>query len=535
MERRFHQPVIVATLLVIPVMVLQGLDPGQPWSTIGFVGDCAIWLVFLAEVVAMLWVSADRWRWVRSNPLDVMIVVLTPPVAPAVLQSVRILRLLRLIRLFRVARLVRGVFTIEGVRYAAFLAFVTFLVGAQAFASTEHDSIGQGLYWAMGTMTTAGSGDVMATTSETKAVASVPMIVGLALGAIITGAIAQRFIVTENTVTQGNIETLAKQDATHAKLDAIAAASSGLRQHSANACSGPTWQPLTGLDTCLGLGPGLPTPEWALLAGAVGFEADLSRVSRADSPWVPARAVTRGTGHRGPRRVGVATSRCRGPKARRWRRAVTRRGVLRCAARGDLGARATPCRSCSPESRRVGALHAPVVSCQRIREGAHRDLGATDRLPRRRFGAGAVAVSESLGFAFAACLRSSTLVRSASSCAGARYRYSRTTFGEVLDRWDVAFLNVPVVVVSAEVAKAPDLVRELADGRRARRQSPIPRAGRTGHPWSCPYHGRPPPASGRYPRHRSRDRSYEPSVPRRSACVRSLGGPSSAATYVSAE
>jgi voltage-gated potassium channel len=96
------------------------------------------------------------------------------------------------------------------------------IVGAQAFASTEHDSIGQGLYWAIGTMTTAGSGDVMANRSETEAVGSVLMIVGLVFGAIITGAIAQRFIVTEHTVTQGNIETLAKQDATHAKLDAIA-------------------------------------------------------------------------------------------------------------------------------------------------------------------------------------------------------------------------------------------------------------------------------------------------------------------------
>jgi hypothetical protein len=97
-------------------------------------------------------------------------------------------------------------------------------VGAQAFVSTEakYDSIGQGLNWAMGNMTTAGSGKIVATTGETEAVASVLMLVGLAFGAILTGAIAQRFIVTEHTVTQGNIETLAKQDATHAKLDAIA-------------------------------------------------------------------------------------------------------------------------------------------------------------------------------------------------------------------------------------------------------------------------------------------------------------------------
>jgi hypothetical protein len=40
-----------------------------------------------------------------------MIVVLTPPIMPAVLQSVRILRLLRLVRLFRLAPLMRSVFT----------------------------------------------------------------------------------------------------------------------------------------------------------------------------------------------------------------------------------------------------------------------------------------------------------------------------------------------------------------------------------------------------------------------------------------
>lgn len=222
MEQRFRVPITVATLLVIPVMIVQGSDTGQPWQAIGFVGDCVIWLTFLAEVIAMLAVAEDRWAWVKKNPLDVAIVVLTPPVPGNVLASVRILRLFRLVRLFRLAPLMRGVFTIDGVKYVAFLAFLTLLAGGQAFASIESDqSIADGLYWALGTMTTAGSGDVMATTGSVEAVAAVLMLVGLAFAAVITGAIAQRFVVTEDTVTEGNLETLEALAAVTSQLDEV--------------------------------------------------------------------------------------------------------------------------------------------------------------------------------------------------------------------------------------------------------------------------------------------------------------------------
>jgi voltage-gated potassium channel len=223
MERLFRKPVTFATLLVIPVMILQGAGVGEPWETVGYVGDWAIWLIFLAEVGSILVVSGDRWGWVRRNPLDVLIVVLTPPVTPRVLESVRLLRLLRLVRVFRLAPLVRTVFTVQGVQYAAFLAFLTLIAGGYAFSSLEpHQTLANGLYWAIGTMTTAGSGSVEALRGTTHTVAAALMIVGLAFTAILTGAIAQRFIVTEDTVTQGNRETLAKQVITHEKLDDIA-------------------------------------------------------------------------------------------------------------------------------------------------------------------------------------------------------------------------------------------------------------------------------------------------------------------------
>jgi voltage-gated potassium channel len=69
-------------------------------DAIGFLGDVAIWLVFTAELVSMLMVVPNRWKYLRTHPLDVAIVVLTPPVAPAILQSIRLLRVLRVLRLF---------------------------------------------------------------------------------------------------------------------------------------------------------------------------------------------------------------------------------------------------------------------------------------------------------------------------------------------------------------------------------------------------------------------------------------------------
>lgn len=223
MQRRFRVPIIIATLLVIPVLILQGFEVPEPWETVGYVLDWILWLTFAAEVVAMLAVSDDRRGWARAHVLDILIVVLTPPVGQTALHSLRVLRLLQLVRLARVATLLRGVFTIEGVRFVAFLAFVTLIVGAQAFitAESQHDSIWSGLYWALGAMTTAGSGSVVATTATAAAVGSILTIVGISFAAVITGAIAERFVASESTLVQDTAEDLRQDLLMHDKLDVL--------------------------------------------------------------------------------------------------------------------------------------------------------------------------------------------------------------------------------------------------------------------------------------------------------------------------
>src|SRR5438309_183369 len=103
--QRFEWPLLVASLLAVPVIVVEQTDVSRPWKDAAQVCNWVIWLAFLAEVVAMLAIVPGRGRWLRDHPLELAIVLLTPPFLPAGLQSARVFRLLRLLRLVQVARL----------------------------------------------------------------------------------------------------------------------------------------------------------------------------------------------------------------------------------------------------------------------------------------------------------------------------------------------------------------------------------------------------------------------------------------------
>jgi voltage-gated potassium channel len=193
-QRRFDVPVMVAALLTIPLLVIEESNYGQPWDGIGVALNWGTWLVFLAEVVVMLAVVPNRMRWARENPIAVGVTALTPPFLSA-FAPIRLLRLLRVLRLIRLAPIMRRVFSVEGLRYAAILVAVTLVTSGVAFAAVEpHRTALEGIYWALTTMTTVGYGDLSPTTTGGRVLAAVVMIVGIGFVAIVTGAVAERFL-----------------------------------------------------------------------------------------------------------------------------------------------------------------------------------------------------------------------------------------------------------------------------------------------------------------------------------------------------
>jgi voltage-gated potassium channel len=196
-EKRLEIPLLMAAALTIPALILEDQPGHSSLHAIGLAANYAIWLVFAGEVVVMLAVVPSRSRWLRDHPLEVVIVVLTPPFLLSAVQGIRVLRAVRLLRLFRLGPLARHLFSMEGLRYASLLALLTLLAAAEAFSSAEHASFGNGVYWALQTMTTAGQGDPRPHTVAGKIVASVAMLVGIGFFAVVTGAVAQRFLSTE--------------------------------------------------------------------------------------------------------------------------------------------------------------------------------------------------------------------------------------------------------------------------------------------------------------------------------------------------
>lgn len=225
LERRFAYPVLLATLLVIPQLLLEEAGVTGTWGTVSTLLDWAIWLTFLAEVVTLFAVAADRRAWARHHVIDIAIVALTPPVGAGVLASIRLLRLLRLVRLLRLAPLVRGVFSINSLVYAALLAVTTMFAGGIAFAEVEPDTSSKdGIYWALTTMTTVGYGDLTPTTDAGRLVAGIVMLVGIGFVATLTAAIADRLIVAGGTARPGSVHGLAERlDRIEAQLAQLAA------------------------------------------------------------------------------------------------------------------------------------------------------------------------------------------------------------------------------------------------------------------------------------------------------------------------
>jgi voltage-gated potassium channel len=190
-------PLIFAAVLAIPTIVVQESGIGGLWEIIARIVDWSIWAIFAANLAIMLSIVPNRRRWLINNPMDVLIVVLTPPFLPATLKLARVLPLVRLAWLMVVAHRLHSVFSLQGLRYAALIVFTVVAGGGVVFVAVEPDqhlSIWDGLWWAAETVTTVAYGDIYPTTALGRIVATVVMTAGVGFVALLTGALAQRFL-----------------------------------------------------------------------------------------------------------------------------------------------------------------------------------------------------------------------------------------------------------------------------------------------------------------------------------------------------
>jgi voltage-gated potassium channel len=172
------------------------------------------WAIFALDYAARLGLSNNRGRFVRTNLLDLAVVVLP------VLRPLRLLRLVKLLSILN--RQAGGSLRGRVVAYVAGSTSLILFVATLAVLDAERDREGSNietfndaLWWAMTTVTTVGYGDHFPVTTTGRFVAAGLMVAGIALLGVVTATFASWLIErvqeveeTSQAVTRRDVQAL---------------------------------------------------------------------------------------------------------------------------------------------------------------------------------------------------------------------------------------------------------------------------------------------------------------------------------------
>jgi len=200
-EKRLHAVMIAIALISLLAFYLTEFSHSHELFAIGHLLEWAIFVGFSLELVWMTAICKQKIRYLRSNWLDVLIVLCAGLALVGVeTEWVALGRLLRLatvaLLLTRAMRPMRTLFSPGGLPYVAVLAVAVFLVGGGVFYWLEPTvrSYADGLWLAFVTAATIGYGDLVPTTTASRLFAVLITMVGLTLFSLVTASVAAFFI-----------------------------------------------------------------------------------------------------------------------------------------------------------------------------------------------------------------------------------------------------------------------------------------------------------------------------------------------------
>ena len=151
------------------------------------------WAIFALDLIIGLWTASDRKKYLKSHPLEILSVALP---------FLRPLRLLRVISLgaLVIQKVAVGkhlAITIKVFLFSiliAYIAAVQITITERGVEGSNIKSFGDGLWWAITTVTTVGYGDHFPTTTIGRFLAVGLMLVGISLMGVITASVAAWFV-----------------------------------------------------------------------------------------------------------------------------------------------------------------------------------------------------------------------------------------------------------------------------------------------------------------------------------------------------
>lgn len=196
----FNATILVLIMLaVIASMASTVVEIQRQWGNSIAAFERGVLVFFAIEYMLRIYAAEDRWRYIRSfNGIVDLITVLPLLVAENSMVIIRILRLARVIRVAVSIPVVRSLFAslkgsmrlLGGVLLT--IALISILVGNLAYIlepQTFRNAF-EGTWWSLVTMSTVGYGDVVPHTPAGKLIATLLILSGICMFAMVTAVIS---------------------------------------------------------------------------------------------------------------------------------------------------------------------------------------------------------------------------------------------------------------------------------------------------------------------------------------------------------
>jgi len=201
---RFDLPMILLALWIMIEWYLKA--KGVYGETIDRITDWSIWLFFVIETVVLTSLVKDKFRYLRSNWMNLLIISMGVPLlwgGGAYAAALRTLRLLLIFPLLlNTSATVRKILTRNHLATTLLVALAFTLMSGLLIAGIDPsiENVWEGLWWAWVTVATVGYGDIVPQSAAGKVFGAVVILFGVGFFSLLTASFSAYF------VSRGEIE-----------------------------------------------------------------------------------------------------------------------------------------------------------------------------------------------------------------------------------------------------------------------------------------------------------------------------------------
>jgi voltage-gated potassium channel len=202
--RRFEAPMILLAVWMLVEWYLREKNIYTP--IFSQITDWVIWLFFMIETVVIAGLVEDKFRYLRSNWMNLFIIIAAFPLLWIGSNYVAILRTLRVLLIFplllNVSATVRKVLSRNYLGSVLLVALAFTLISGLLMAGIDPaiENVWQGIWWAWVTVATVGYGDMVPESPVGKVFGAVVILFGVGFFSLLTASFSAYF------VSRGEIE-----------------------------------------------------------------------------------------------------------------------------------------------------------------------------------------------------------------------------------------------------------------------------------------------------------------------------------------